>query len=198
MIYMRYSSLCLRPYLTRGVRALPRGSDHVAGNDELLDLRSSLVQPIESHVAIEPLDFEVCNVDRAAVDLLGTVGDSPHHLGAKVLTSCRKYCDILPCVATLRCIEHHAARRERFGAAIRQRRLHQLVLGDRPVELHTLHCILLRVADEPFRGANCSSGDVQSSAVQGLHSRLETNPLFASSERRRKHSAVVKDDVAGM
>src|SRR5580658_8512712 len=64
--------------ITRGLGPASKESafraQHVAGDDELLDLARALIEAEEANVTIEALDAEIRDVARAAMDLHGAIG----------------------------------------------------------------------------------------------------------------------------
>src|SRR5687768_186404 len=72
---LRRSSWAMLPRLSS------RALQHVARDDELLDLARAFVEAEKPHVAVEPLDDGLLHVARAAVDLHAAVGDAPDHFG---------------------------------------------------------------------------------------------------------------------
>src|SRR5687768_2524192 len=75
-----FSSL-MRSWCAMWPRLSPRALEHVAGDDELLNLARALVEAEKPHVAIETLDDGLLHVARPAVDLHAAVGDAPDHFG---------------------------------------------------------------------------------------------------------------------
>src|SRR5258707_4673465 len=82
-------------------------AQHVAGNDQLLDLARAFVEPEQPDVAVEALDAEIGDVARAAMDLYRAVGDPAHHLAGEILAAGGFGRDALAGILAPRRVEHH-------------------------------------------------------------------------------------------
>src|SRR5450830_1812387 len=89
------------------MRSSAGGLDHVAGNDDLLDLRGALVNAEQAHVPIKTLGRIFADVAGAAVDLHGAVGHAAAHLGGEQLAAGGLGGDVVAVVALAGGIEHH-------------------------------------------------------------------------------------------
>src|SRR5580658_598562 len=76
------------PFSRRSARPDGRSAggraQHVPGDDHLLDLARTFVDPEEPGIAVEALDGDATHVARAAVNLHGSVGYPVHHLAAEI------------------------------------------------------------------------------------------------------------------
>src|SRR5260221_5152601 len=71
-------------FLFPGLALLLGVADHLTGDDQLLNLRCTLVDAKNSDVAIETLYLIFCHVSGAAVDLDHSVRDAPERFRSKV------------------------------------------------------------------------------------------------------------------
>src|SRR5687768_1164145 len=81
-----FSSL-MRSWWDMSPGSSSRALQHVARDDQLLDLAGAFVEAEKAHVAVEALDDGLLHVARAAVDLHAAVGDAPDHLGCVQLAA---------------------------------------------------------------------------------------------------------------
>src|SRR5258708_2683375 len=132
-------------------------AQHVAGNDQLLDLARAFVEPEQPDVAVEALDAEIGDVARAAMDLHRAVGDPAHHLAGEILAAGGLGRDALAGILPPCRVEHHRARGIGLGAAVGEHRLDQLELADGLAELHPFLGVADHVADEPLGDADAAA-----------------------------------------
>src|SRR5690606_33025216 len=59
----------------------------LAPNHHLLNLSSSLVQPQQAHIAVEPLHLVLIDIPRSTVHLHAAVGHAAYHLGGEKLAA---------------------------------------------------------------------------------------------------------------
>jgi tellurite resistance protein TerC len=83
--------------------------EHLAGDDELLDLGGPLVDPVQPGVAVEALDRDAAHVAEPAEDLDAAVGDPPEHLRAEQLRRGRALARVGPGVERLAGLEGERA-----------------------------------------------------------------------------------------
>src|SRR5690606_42097576 len=115
----------------------------------------------------------VCDIAGASMDLNRTICNAADHFAAEELAAACLGADVLPGVPSGRGIEHHAAGRVGFCPAIGQHCLDQLKLGDRLSELPALHRIGQGVGNQALGYPHTDRRDVQATAIEELHGRLE-------------------------
>jgi hypothetical protein len=174
----------------------PGLAQHLARDDQLLDLRGALVDAEQAHVAVEALDRVVRDVAGAAVDLHRAVGDPADHLGGEVLAHRRLLRDARPLIAPARGRERQRLGGRALGLAVGEHRLDQLELGDRLAELAAPLGIGQAVPDQAARDADADPRHVQPPAVEHLHRGLEALALDAADQRIARHHDVLEDHVA--
>src|SRR5690606_24365318 len=173
-------------------------ANHVAGNDDLLDLRGAFVQTEQAHVAVEPFDGVFADVAGAAMDLHAAVSNPATHLGGEHLGAGGLGADIQPLV-TLACgVQYHAAGGVDLRLAVGEHALIQLEVGDTLTELLAFDGVLQRVGQHALGGADGQGGDVQATLVEDLHRGLEADAFLATNQVGGRYADVLEDHVGGV
>src|SRR3989454_1043341 len=156
-----------------------RSLEHLARDDQLLDLRRALVDLRDLRVAEVALDLGLADEAEAAVDLHGVGGDLHRRLGREELGHRRFLRVRLAGVLEAGRLQRHEPRAVDRGRHVGQHPADHLVLADR----HAERLALARVPDRPLVGAGRDAdrlrGDADAPAVEGGQRDVKAPALLA-------------------
>src|SRR5918993_2418161 len=125
----------------------------LAGDDELLDLRSALEDTEQPNIPVESFHWIFRHVAGAAKNLDRAIGKAPDHFGGEQLAASCPQCDVLAAIALAGCFQHHRPGSDGVRLAIRNHCLHQLEVCNRLPELLALGGIVYGLPDKALGDA---------------------------------------------
>src|SRR5438552_2845373 len=185
-------------WVPRSPRSSGVAANHVAGDDQLLDLAGALENAEQADIAVEAFDAVFGEIAGAAEDLQGAIGDTTAGFRREELGAGRFGADVESQVAAPGGIDDHRAGGVDLRLAVGEHRLDQLKLGDRFAELDALLGIAQGIVEHAFGNADADRGDVDAALVEHLHRRLETDALATADHVGSGYATVLEDHVADM
>ena len=167
------------------------------GDDQPLDLRGPLPDPVDAQLAQEPLGGELAHVAAAAEDLDHAVGAAEGRLRREQLGQRRLGVDDLGIGAGVGepgALAGQQPRRGRVGGRIGQREADALEVVDPLAELDALGGPLERQRQQPLHRAGAARADVDALLDEPLVGQV-VRPPDAAEDRRRRDAHVGQHEL---